>query len=461
MKVKIGFEIHVQLNTKQKLFCKCSTDYRDKEPNTNICPICTGQPGSKPMPPNLEAIKNVIKVGLILGCKPNYGKVYFLRKHYFYPDLPKNYQITSEPLMINGNFFGVRIREVHLEEDPGRYDLRNGYVDFNRSGVPLAEIVTEPDIESPEQAKEWLEKLFLYLKYSKAIKDDPGSIRVDVNISIEGGERVEIKNVNSIEGVYYALKYEILRQKRLIESGEKVKRETRHYDEEKRITVPLREKETIADYRYIPDPDLNPMIITEELINEVRKEIITPKDIENELKSLGLKETYIERLLPDPEFALLSVEILSKTGLEKNYVAEIIVSRLRKVQYDLKLDSPELKERLNIDWFLELVKKVKNFEIPEKYFNEIIRVMLSENKNPIEYAKEKGYIVISDKDLIEKTVEEVLKEEKKALEEYLQGNKKVYNYLFGRIMKKLKGKANPKVVKEILDRKLVVLSSVS
>ncbi len=455
MEVKIGFEIHVQLNTKQKLFCKCSTDYRDKEPNTNICPICTGQPGSKPLPPNLEAIKNVIKVGLILGCKPNYKKVYFLRKHYFYPDLPKNYQITSEPLMVNGNFFGVRIREVHLEEDPGRYDLRNGYVDFNRSGVPLAEIVTEPDIKSPEQAKEWLEKLFLYLKYSKAIKDDPGSIRVDVNISIEGGERVEIKNVNSIEGVYYALKYEILRQKRLIESSEKVKRETRHYDEEKKITLPLREKETVADYRYMPDPDLIPIEITEELVNEVKKEIITPKDIENRLKSLGLKETYVERLLPDPEFALLSIGILNRTNLEKNYVAEIIVSRLRKVQYDLKLDSSKLKTKLNIDWFLELVKKVKNFEIPEKYFNEILRVMLKENKNPIEYAKEKGYIVISDINLIERTVEEVLKEERKALEEYLQGNKKVYNYLFGRIMRKLKGKANPKVVMEILNKKLI------
>ncbi len=455
MEVKIGFEIHVQLNTKQKLFCKCSADYGDKEPNTNICPICTGQPGSKPLPPNLEAIKNVIKVGLILGCKPNYKKVYFLRKHYFYPDLPKNYQITSEPLMVNGNFFGVRIREVHLEEDPGRYDLRNGYVDFNRSGIPLAEIVTDPDIKSPEQAKEWLEKLFLYLKYSKAIKDDPGSIRVDVNISIEGGERVEIKNVNSIDGVYRSLKYEILRQTRMLMVGKKIKRETRHYDDEKKITVPLREKETIADYRYMPDPDLVPIEISEDLVSDVKKSILSPIEYEKILKKKYLlRESYIQRLTQNPEFLELCMYVLENTERKDyNKVAEILTNHVWKVIRDNDLSFYQIKN-------LQLVKNIEHLlsildKIDRNKLYDIVSAMVLNGEDPVNYAKKKGYLLQAvDKNKILPIVKEVITSETRAVNDYLSGKKKALNYLVGKVLSKLEVKPNPKEVAEIIKEEI-------
>ena len=455
MKAKIGFEIHVQLNTKQKLFCECSADYKDKDPNTNICPICTGQPGSKPMPPNLEAIRNIIKVGLILGCKPNYGRVYFLRKHYFYPDLPKNYQITSEPLMIDGNFFGVRIREVHLEEDPGRYDLRNGYVDFNRSGTPLAEIVTEPDLESPEQAKEWLEKLFLYLKYSKAIKADPGSIRVDVNVSIEGGERVEIKNVNSIDGVYRALKYEILRQTRMLMVGKNIKRETRHYDDEKRITVPLREKETIADYRYIPDPDLTPIEISESIVNNVRESIISPVEYERTLKEVyNLKESYIQKLLQNPEFLELCTYVLkSIEKKDSNKIAEILTNHVWRVIKDTNIDFHQVKNSQlvkGIECLLTILDRVDRNKL-----HDIVSSIILDGEDPVDYTKRKGYLLQDvDKNKIISIVRDVLVSETKAVNDYLSGKKKALNYLVGKVMSRLEVKPNPKDIAEMIKEEI-------
>ena len=455
MRAKIGFEIHVQLNTKQKLFCKCSADYKDKDPNTNICPICTGQPGSKPMSPNFEAIKNVIKVGLILGCEPNYGRVYFLRKHYFYPDLPKNYQITSEPLMVNGNFFGVRIREVHLEEDPGRYDLRNGYVDFNRSGIPLAEIVTEPDIDSPEQAKEWLEKLFLYLKYSKAIKADPGSIRVDVNISIEGGERVEIKNINSIDGVYRALRYEILRQTRMLMVGKEIKRETRHYDDEKKITVPLREKETIADYRYIPDPDLIPIEISESLVNNIRESVISPMEYEKILKNeYSLKGSYIQRLLQNPEFLDLCIYVLKNIEKEDlNKIAEILTNYVWRVIKDNNLAFHQIRNSQlvkNIERLLTILDRIDRSKLYD-----IVSAMILDNEDPIDYTKKKGYILQDiDKNKIISIVKEVLTSETKAVNDYLSGKKKALNYLVGKVLSRLEVKSNPKDIAEIIKEEI-------
>jgi len=455
MKAKIGFEIHVQLNTKQKLFCRCSADYTDKDPNTNICPICTGQPGSKPMPPNLEAIKNVIKVGLILGCKPNHVRIYFLRKHYFYPDLPKNYQITSEPLIIDGNFFGVKIREVHLEEDPGRYDLRNGYVDFNRSGTPLAEIVTEPDIESPEHAKGWLEKLFLYLKYSRAIRADPGSIRVDVNVSIEGGERVEIKNVNSIDGVYRSLKYEILRQTRMLIVGKRIKRETRHYDDEKRITVPLREKEDIADYRYIPDPDLIPIEISESLIDNIKRDILSPIEYEKILKNkYNLKENYIQKLLQNPEFLELCIYVLKNIKKEDpNRVAEILTNHVWRVIKDTNLEFHQIKNLQlvrNIERLLTILNRVDRNKLCD-----IVSAMLLNSEDPVNYAKKKRYLLQEvDKNKIISIVKEILTSETKAVNDYLNGKKKALSYLVGKVMSRLEIKPNPKTITEIIKEEI-------
>jgi len=454
MDIKIGLEIHVQLNSKQKLFCKCSSEYKDKEPNSNICPICTGQPGAKPMPPNFEAIKNLVKIGLTLGCKPNKNKIYFLRKHYFYPDLPKNYQITSEPFMIDGNFFGVRIREIHLEEDPGRYDLRNGYVDFNRSGIPLAEIVTEPDLKSPEEAKEWTEKLFFYLKYSKAIKEDPGSIRVDANISIGNNERVEIKNINSISGMYNALKYEILRQTRLIVVGKKVLRETRHFDEEKKITIPLREKETVADYRYIPDPDLNYLLITEKLIEEVKKEVLIPQKIERELRErFGLKDEYINKLMLSPDFLVYSIKILELSKSDKNKISEILTNNIWKFYKDGLFNilsyPPSFVSKI-IDDLCTIIERIER-----KNINYLLETSLLKGSLPSEIAKNENLILESCVDEnVMKIVKEVLIKEKKAIKDYLSGNKKAIGYLIGKVLEKSNKKVNPKELSTIIEKEI-------
>jgi len=210
--MKCGLEIHVQLDTDSKLFCDCRTNYQEAPPNHNICFVCLNQPGAKPYPPNKEALDGAIKIALMLACKISPDVTFFQRKHYDYPDLPSGYQRTSIPIGFEGDLNGVRIREVHLEEDPGQYKPDRGLVDFNRSGIPLIEIVTEPDMTSPEEARTFLRELIRVLEYSGSARGE-GTMRADVNISIEGGKRAEIKNINSIKGAYKALQFEMVRQK--------------------------------------------------------------------------------------------------------------------------------------------------------------------------------------------------------------------------------------------------------
>jgi len=251
VKMKCGLEIHVQIDTKSKLFCNCSTNYLDAEPNTNVCPVCLGLPGAKPLPPNKKAIEVAIMVAKMLDCKIIVDKdIYFQRKHYDYPDLPSGYQRTSTPIGVDGEFMGIGIAEVHLEEDPGQYNPSLGIVDYNRSGTPLIEIVTKPDIKSPEEAREFLKQLMMLFRYLGCLRGE-GTMRADVNISINymgvQGNRVEVKNVNSIRGVYKVLKYEIIRQKNIIKRGGEIKRETRAFLESQMITKAMRSKETAED----------------------------------------------------------------------------------------------------------------------------------------------------------------------------------------------------------------------
>ncbi len=258
--IKIGLEIHGYLDTNEKLFCECSNN-KSEIPNKNICPICTGQPGSKPMIPNLEAIKKIIQISLMLNSKINTlekrKKLVWQRKHYNWPDLPKGYQNTLSgtyaiPIAEGGKFLGIKIRELHLEEDPAAWDPKTGYIDYNRSGSPLVEIVTEPDFKSSEQVKDWLKKLVITLSYIKALNKNAG-IKADVNVNIQGKtERTEVKNVNSISEIANAIKYEIKRHEKELP----IKRETRRWNPEKRMTEPMREKESAQDYRFISDPDL-------------------------------------------------------------------------------------------------------------------------------------------------------------------------------------------------------------
>ena len=263
-----GLEIHVQLETKSKLFCDCPTNFQEAPINTNICPVCLNQPGAKPHPTNEKAQENALMIALMLNCEIDQGVTYFMRKHYDYPDLPSGYQRTSVPIGINGELNGIRIREIHVEEDPGQFKPDRGTVNFNRSGIPLVEIVTEPDIKSPEEARNFLNELIRVLQYSGGARGE-GTMRADVNISINGGNRVEMKNVNSIKGAYRALIFERNRQKRNLERGVETKQETRAYVESQMITTAMRLKEDADDYRFITDPDLPPMQISDETIQKV------------------------------------------------------------------------------------------------------------------------------------------------------------------------------------------------
>ncbi|HLD55297.1 MAG TPA: Asp-tRNA(Asn)/Glu-tRNA(Gln) amidotransferase GatCAB subunit B, partial [Candidatus Nanoarchaeia archaeon] len=250
--VKIGLEIHGYLVANEKLFCKCKAEHglKNSKPNMNICPICTGQPGAKPLLPNKEAINKVIQIALILGCKIN-NELVFQRKHYSWPDLPKGYQTTisgphAKPVGEHGKFLGIGITEAHLEEDPAAWNPKTGEIDYNRSGFPLVEIVTEPDFTSSEQVVDWLKQLIATLGYIKAIDKKMG-IKSDVNVSIEGGARIEVKNVNSINNIKNTIEHEIERQTKNLPKVQ----ETRRYDETKGITTLMRTKEQAQDYRFI------------------------------------------------------------------------------------------------------------------------------------------------------------------------------------------------------------------
>jgi len=300
--VKIGLEIHGYLNTKEKLFCRCKTSHGIKEikPNINICPICTGQPGSKPLLPNFEAIKKSIQIATILKCEIN-EKLVWKRKHYDWPDLPKGYQNTlsgpySTPTGINGEFLNIRIKEVHLEEDPASWNPETGGIDYNRSGSPLIEIVTEPDFSSSSQVIEWLKQLITTLSYIKCLEKNAG-IKADVNISLPeiNGKRVEVKNVNSIKNIFSAIEYEKIRQKK-----EPVKeQETRRYDEAENKTIKMREKEEADDYRFISEPDLPTLIIKKEDIQRIKESIPeTPLEkLERIIKKYNVEKKYAEILI--------------------------------------------------------------------------------------------------------------------------------------------------------------------
>ncbi|MBI2109831.1 Asp-tRNA(Asn)/Glu-tRNA(Gln) amidotransferase GatCAB subunit B, partial [Candidatus Woesearchaeota archaeon] len=258
---KIGLEIHAYLNlgkNRTKLFCECPINYQEAESNTNICPICTSQPGSKPMAPNKDALDKVIAIGLLLNCKIN-KKFFFQRKHYDWPDLPSGYQRTisgsySTNVGSNGKFLNVGIWEVHLEEDPARWDPQTGEVDYNRSGMPLIEIVTAPDLKTPDEARNWLRNLMTTLNYIKAVLKGI-AIKADVNVSVEGHSRVEVKNVNSFRNVCKAIEYEFARQEKALKNKSALKKEeTRMFDEAEGITKHMRFKEQADDYRFIPEP---------------------------------------------------------------------------------------------------------------------------------------------------------------------------------------------------------------
>ncbi len=451
MKVKIGFEIHEQLKTQQKLFCECSTDYMHAEPNTNVCEICTGMPGAKPMPLNEKALDAVIAIALMLNCDIK-REVYIQRKHYDYPDLPNGYQRTSTPIGVNGELAGVRIWEVHLEEDPGKYDPITGRVDYNRCGVPLVEIVTAPDISSAEHAREFLKELRKVLEYTGVVREEGGTMRADVNISIEGGARVEIKNINSIKGVYRAIKFEIARQQNLLKRGIKVKRETRAFLEEQMITKAMRTKEEAQDYRYIPDPDLLPIFITQERIEKI-KQSLPESPFEKEkrfIKQYGIDAETAKVLASELELANAFEEVAKH--VDARIAALWIKDELKRI---LNYNDLTFKQSgIKAEHIVELIKMMQSKEITQKTAKKIMEILVKNPKSPKEIVKELGLSRIADKESLEKIVEEAINENKKAVEDYLNGKKEALNFIVGAVMRKTRGRADAKIVLELIKSKI-------
>ncbi len=470
--VKIGLEVHVQLTSlKTKLFCGCSADYRGKEPNTLVCPVCLGLPGSLPVL-NKKAVEYAVMAALALNCEIS-KRMFFFRKNYFYPDLPKNFQITQYdraggvPLARNGYLNiehengrkKIRIRRIHLEEDPGRlvhlgpidhspYTL----VDYNRSGIALLEIVTEPDMKSPREARIFLQKLRSILEHLGIFDGSlEGSMRCDANISLAGGTRVEVKNISSFKEVERALNFEITRQRGLLEKGMKVKRETRHWDEVRRVTVSLRGKETEQDYRYFPEPDLVPIELDEEFIGRVKARMPELPDdrMERFIIQYGLPRYDASVLVSSKalaDFFEEAVKLYDKPKVISNWM----MSDLQRYLYENNLELEESK--ITPEKLVEMIRLIDEGVISGKIAKRILPKIIVTGKSASEIVKEEGMVKISDRKILERLIDRVFAENPKAVKDALR-DEKAAHYLIGQLMKLTKGRADPILSsKMIMDR---------
>ncbi len=462
MKVIIGLEVHVQLATKSKLFCSDSTVHEDKEPNTNVCPICLGFPGSKPKL-NKHAVDMGIMVARALNCKIN-REMFFSRKSYFYPDMSKNFQITQYeiPLAVDGSMevLGkkIRITRVHMEEDPARLQHVGGsiisaqyvLVDYNRSGIPLLEIVTEPDFSSTKEVREFLSKLTSILEHLEVYDaGKEGSLRVDANISIKGGERTEIKNISGFANVEKALNYEIVRQKNLINMGMKVKRETRHFDAVSKMTVTLRTKELEEDYGYIFEPDLTKIIIDNEWIKTLEKEMPELPDarVARFVQEYKIAErdakiiVYVDKALAN------FFEECVKTYKNPRTVARWIVTDLLK---GLNYQSITIRDsKVKPKTFVELLKLIDSGKITERLAKEIIKEYAATGESPATIVKRKGLTLVDKKKLAE-VVKKVIKKNPQAVKDVKDGKAKAVQFLIGQVLREIKARADPKEVEKLI-----------
>jgi len=427
--VKIGLEIHGYLVANEKLFCKCKAEHglKNSKPNMNICPICTGQPGAKPLLPNKEAINKVIQIALILGCKIN-NELVFQRKHYSWPDLPKGYQTTisgphAKPVGEHGKFLGIGITEAHLEEDPAAWNPKTGEIDYNRSGFPLVEIVTEPDFTSSEQVVDWLKQLIATLGYIKAIDKKMG-IKSDVNVSIEGGARIEVKNVNSINNIKNTIEHEIERQTKNLPKVQ----ETRRYDETKGITTLMRTKEQAQDYRFITEPDLPVINLSNKLINELKNSLPeTPQEkLEKLIKKYKIEKKYAEVLTKKIEIVEFFEKIIPE--VEAKLATRWVTEELLSVLNYNKIELDEIE--LNSKHFIELLKLIENKTITELKAKDILRSWKEKSESP--NIKEISNI---SNDEIQIFAKKVINENEKAVSDYKNGEAKAINFLIGQVMK--------------------------
>lgn len=465
----IGLEVHVELATKTKIFCGCSTAFGGA-PNTHTCPVCTGMPGSLPVL-NKKVVEYAAAVGLATNC--NITKdCKFDRKNYFYPDNPQNYQISQLYLPIcrdghvdieleDGTVKPVRIHEIHMEEDAGKlvHDDWSGesLVDFNRSGVPLIEIVSEPDMRSAKEVIAYLEKLRLIIQYLGAsdCKLQEGSMRADVNLSVrevgtaEFGTRTETKNLNSFSAIERAIEAEKNRQIDLIESGEKVVQETRRWNDDKEYSYAMRSKEDAQDYRYFPDPDLVPIHISDEWLEEIRSrqpEFKTEK-IKRYKEEFGIPDYDIEILTDSKKLADIFEQTTAICNNPKKVSNWLMVETMRIIK-EKSMDVSDISfSPANL---AALIKLTDDGSINSSVAKEVFEKIFDEDIDPVKYVEENGLKQVNDEAALKKTVEDVIAANPQSVEDYRSGKEKAIGFLVGQTMKAMKGKANPAMVNEML-----------
>ncbi len=469
----IGLEIHIELKTRSKMFCSCANDPLERHPNVNVCPICMGHPGTLPVI-NKEAVDGVIKSGLALNCKVSESSK-FDRKNYFYPDLPKGYQISQYDLpLCKGGFLkigkkNVRIRRIHLEEDTGRLIHPQGeeysLVDFNRAGVPLMELVTEPDLESAQETSSFAKELQLILRYLEVSDADmeKGQMRVEANISMrsdkKSGGKVEIKNLNSFKAVEKGIAFEIERQGELLKKGKKVVQETRGWNEKKGQTVSQRIKEEAHDYRYFPEPDLPPLGLDKKAVGKIKSEIpeLPQKKRERFRREYGLQEKeaevfihnkslseYFEKVVSEFPPNLAEKDVLNLIRLAVNYITTDLQGLLQggKVS-SLKIEPHD---------FSKFISFIHQGVISSRTAKSILAEMFATGGDPSHILKEKDLGQISDDKELESAVQEIVSRNPKAVEDYKKGKKNALQFLMGQVMAVTKGRANPETVAKILEK---------
>jgi len=455
--IKIGLEIHMHLNTKRKLFCNCLIPKKHDAINTSICPICTGQPGSKPMLPNKEALKQILKLAIVSNSKIT-SKTNFQRKHYSWPDMPTGFQRTVsgghiKETSIGGEFEGIKLTEIHLEEDPAGWDPQTGEINYNRCGFPLAEFVTQPVFDSTEKLRKWLEELILVSKYLGILNEEYG-IKSDVNVSIKesGYKRVEIKNVGSLSGIVRAAEVEIERQRELVKSGKDIPQETRRFNEQLDTTEFMRSKENAQDYMFTPEPDLPNLIVEDELIEELKKTIPElPKVKREKYSKFGFDKETIEVLVSNLYLTTIFEHAIEKKLNPKEVGLFLKREILRVLNYHKHsfVDLEEKNIKLEITHLIDLLGQDK---ISYTTAQKILEKLYEEKFDVEKYVKDNNLMQVQDTGLIEELVKKALLEAPKAVEDYKNGNTKSLNFVVGIVMRETNGTAKPQVVNEILQK---------
>jgi len=468
----IGLEVHAQMLTDAKIFCGCSTKF-GSEPNTQTCPVCIGMPGVLPVL-NKKVLEFAIKTGIATNCKISpYSR--FARKNYFYPDLPKGYQISQYELpiceygnveiVVDGEIKKIGITRIHMEEDAGKNIHEGGgnysFVDLNRTGVPLMEIVSEPDIRSPLEAIEYMKKLRTILRYLGVCDGnmEQGSLRCDANVSVrplgqkEFGIKTEIKNLNSFKFVEKALEYEIKRQIKILDEGGRIEQETRLWNTERGITEPMRSKEEAHDYRYFPEPDLVPITVEQRWIDEINESLpeLPDKKRHRFVSGYGLPEYDSDLLTSEKPLADWFEMAVSLGGQPKAISNWIMGDLMRFLNEDTKtIEECPLKPKQLVD----MLKLIENGTISGKIAKTVFQEIYKTGKDAEIIVKEKGLVQISDSGAIEKAVDDMIAKNPKEVERFKGGEEKLMGFFVGQVMKLTKGKANPQMVNELLKKKL-------